>query len=326
MAGRRCARALVALLLSLALAACGLLSPEPEAEAEPRGKVDDPVVEPVAETVVEPEAEPALLPKPVADYTWDELSQIAGLIEAAGSVEEGRGVAQEFGLLDADGSVTTQTLLLELPNGVVCDVHIVGILHDERSDGTGRAGITFMTGPIDVRAMNPDQVEEGGWEASELRAWLDSEGMQMLPQDLAGAIVPVRKATNNVGITNSADSVTVTDDRLWLFSAREVCGEIGWFRDEFGGRFSYLDSVLNAEGEQYEGLEQLGVRHDTDPNHVLALTLAGQRCPWWYRSPYPLNANDASDPGVFYQVMASGFPSSVGQANVAAGVVVGFCL
>ena len=304
----------------LALSVVGCAGRTAEEEAVP----EDATAEPEAVTVVE--EEPELSFAPFDQYTWDELAQIAERIESASSEEEGRAVAAEFGLIEADGTITRQTRQLELPNGVVCDVRVVGILHDNRSDGQGRAGITFMTGPIDVQAMNDGAVSAGGWEASGMRAWLAADGMALLPEDLSALIVAVDKPTNNVGVTNTADSVSLTSDSLWLFSPREVCGEIGWFGDEFGGGFSYMDSVLNAEGEQYEAFAEAGVAGETDPNHVLAFTIGGEKCPWWYRSPYPLNANDTSDPGVFYQVMASGYPSSVGQANVAVGVVVGFCL
>ena len=314
----RAVRAVIAAVLALSLVACGGKTPGKGSEdSEPAG---EPVVEPV---VVEEEI---LSPKPFGEYSWDELRQIANLIEQAPSEEDGRAVALEYGLISEDGTISSQTRQLDLPNGVICDVRIVGILHDERSDGQGLAGITFMAGPIDVQAMNPSPVAAGGWEACEMRSWLASDGMSLLPEDLSSAIVSVRKATNNVGITNTYESVTFTDDALWLFSPHEVCGDLSWFSDEFGSRFTYMDSVINAEGAQYEAFAEGGVTGESDPGDMLVLPLMGQKCPWWYRSPYPLNANDASDPGVFYQVMASGYPSSVGQADVAVGVVVGFCL
>ena len=318
-----------AALLTVALVGCGQTGP-----SEEPAQGEQPTVVTISEEPADPSAEPSeaptgdvdLVPRAFDEYSWDELAGIARLIEAAGSVDEGRAIAAEYGLIEADGTITTQTRTISLANGVECDVRVVGILHDELADGSGLAGITFATGAIDVQPMNGSAVAAGGWEACELRSWLASDGLALFPQDLAGLIVPVSKATNNVGVTNTSDSVTLTSDALWLFSPREVCGEIDWFADEFGGGFAYMDSVLNAEGQQYEAFAQAGVAASTDPNHVLATTIGGQKCPWWYRSPYPLNANDTSDPGVFYQVMSSGYPSSVGQADVAVGVVVGFCL
>ena len=59
---------------------------------------------------------------------------------------------------------------------------------------------------------------------------------------------------------------------------------------------------------------------------TLALTYRGQAWPWWYRTPYPYVFMGRGDSGSFFQVTATGFPSSVGLASSASGVVLGFCL
>jgi alkylhydroperoxidase family enzyme len=66
------------------------------------------------------------------------------------------------------------------------DVRLAGILHDDRSDGQGRAGLAFMTvGALDIRPMNDEDTVEGGWEGSVLRSWLNGEAREMLDDDLA---------------------------------------------------------------------------------------------------------------------------------------------
>lgn len=259
-------------------------------------------------------------------YTWEELSEIAALLSEASSDEEADELASTYNVSVGSSREITLT------DGTTATLLVVGIRHDERSDGTGMAGLTLMLSQIATESMNTSDVCAGGWESSELRAWLVDEGLALLPEDLASLIVPVDKLTNNVGVTNDTASVTVTSDTLWLFSAAEVCGEITWFYDEFGDPgsdtgwvdFSVYDELLSLEGSQYEYFEDMCVTQSSDPNDVLALT-SSSTTPWWYRSAYPYSF-DGSDSGCFYQVMGSGYPASIGTASSSAGVVVGFCL
>lgn len=267
-------------------------------------------------------------PAGFADYSWEELSQVAALIAAAESDEAGAQVAAEYGVFVGDARP------LELADGTVVEARVVGLRHDSRSDGQGRAGITLMLSPVALRPMCELPSSRGGWEASSLRAWLADEGLALLPADLASVVVPVAKATNNVGVTADPASVSVTSDLLWAFSAVEVCGTLTWFSDEFGSTptalngyvdFPALDALLCAEGAQYEYFASAGVTCGSDPSGVLRLAYGGSEASWWYRTPYPYSF-DGSDAPYFYQAMASGYPASVGMADVPAGVVVGVCL
>ena len=167
---------------------------------------------------------------------------------------------------------------------------------------------------------------EGGWEKSALRSWAASEGKALLPAELSSRLVAVGKATNNVGVTEDAAAVTVTTDELWCFSAVEACGPVTWFADEYGPTMSSYDALVDAEGSQYAYFASRGVTGSTGLSDVLALTYRGQAWPWWYRTPYPYVFMGRGDSGSFFQVTATGFPSSVGLASSASGVVLGFCL
>ena len=85
-------------------------------------------------------------------------------------------------------------------------------------------------------------------------------------------------------------------------------------------------SILDAEGSQYAYFASRGVTGSTGLSGALALTYRGQAWPWWYRTPYPYVFMGHGDSGSFFQVTATGFPSSVGLASSASGVVLGFCL
>ena len=308
------------LVVACVLVGCTMPSVSDSAQQEPT---------PAEES--EPEPEP-LRKKPLNDYSWDELHQISELIAAEGEPEAQREVAKSFGLVEEDGSLTRQTKQILLDDTRALDVRLAGICHDDRADDKGKAGLTFMTvGGIDLLAMNDEAKIDGGWEASALRARLANEQKARLAKDLVAVLVPVRKLTNNVGLTESFESVTATDDELWVFSVHEVCGDVVWDIEEFRGRRGGedVDGLLNAEGVQYEAFAQEGVTGESDPNHFLSLADSTGTSPWWYRTPYPFDfssyGNTGSN-GYFYQVMDSGFPQSLGSPEVPASVVVGFCV
>ena len=275
-------------------------------------------------------------PKPIErkalnDYSWDELSRISLEIGQAPSDEEGRATAAKYGLLESDGSLTRQTKQLVLNETRALDVRLAGIRHDDRSDGTGKAGLTFMSvGGLALRPMNEGQTIDGGWEASALRAWLAGEGKAMLEPELQAVLVPVNKLTNNVGITDDPASVTPTSDALWVFAAHEVCGDIFWDADEFFYQRGNedVDGLVNSEGPQYEAFAQAGVTQTSDPSGMLSLANSTGKSPWWYRTPYPFDwlIDNTGSNGFFYQVRESGYPESLGSPEVPASVVFGFCV
>lgn len=286
--------------------------------------------EPAGEAPADAEGEAGGVdPGDPSSYGWEDLAAISRMVEEAGE-DGGLEVARRYGLVEADGSLAPATWRLALSDGTTCQVRLVGVLHDERADGGGRAGLTFCLSTLAMRPMNDTQTTDGGWEGSGLRSWLSTEGMALLPDDLRGLVVPVTKLTNNVGVTSDEASVTATADSLWLFSAHEVAGDVDWFWHEFGdgrgvGGYAYLDDLLNLEGSQYQGFAEAGVSSREAPDGVLAATWAGAPCAWWYRSAYPFDFAQTGE-GYFFQVMASGYPDSIGRADESAGVVCGFCL
>ena len=102
--------------------------------------------------------------------------------------------------------------------------------------------------------MNSTDTNAGGWEASQMRAYLNGDWRTQLPQDLDAVIVPVDKLSNNVGETDAVSAVTTTSDALWLFSLSELAGAVPAGRTGEGyGLFEegYVD-VLDAAGDVYK--------------------------------------------------------------------------
>ena len=304
-------------------------SPQDPATQTPQNKPKPEETEPAAPA--EPEVRAS-----VQEYSWDELSQISALISAAGSDADATEIAIRYHLCNADGTLDgTQTKQIVLADGTSVTMQVLGFNHDERADGTGRAGITFGScGIVGTHAMNESDTTSGGWRDSSLRSWMNGDLVAQLPDDVAGAIVPVTKLSNNVGVTSDSASVTQTTDALWLFSASEVCGPLDWFVREYGAEpspytdyvdFAAYDALLSSEGEQYEYFSAADVTASSDPRGVLELTYGGAGVAWWYRTAYPYSFT-GQDASYFYQVMASGYPGTTGLASEPAGVAVGLCL
>lgn len=264
------------------------------------------------------------------EYSWQELSDIAGLIAAAPSDEEGRAVASQHGIEVGD------TRTLTLGDASVVELRVVGIRADERADGGGVAGLTLMTSPIAVRPFSDDK-NEGGWESSDLRSWLAGEGASLLPDELVSRVVPVLKVTDNVAVrygdSGAVEALTTTADALWAPSVSEVCGEVDWFAREYGTTpsasseyvdFRPYDEALSAQGEQYEYFSDAGV-DGSSTSGALVMAYGGAACNWWYRTSYPY-ALEGWEQRMVYQVMSSGYPGMTSGPSEEAGVVVGLCL
>ncbi|WP_028264287.1 DUF6273 domain-containing protein [Atopobium fossor] len=264
--------------------------------------------------------------KSLANYSWTELSQISKEIAAAPTNDEARSVAQAYKLIDENNVLSDEEVQFELSDGSVVSAQLVGICHDDKADGSGKAGLTFVTKQaLDQRAMNVGGDNAGGWEASEMRSWLASTELPKFPAELRSAIVPVKKATNNAGGARDASAVSTTDDELWLLSASEVCGKIDWFTHEYGNQYAYLDDVVNAEGTQYERYVHEGITPHLDPSGTLAKSFQEQKSAWWYRSAF-FFVYEGLEHRYFYNVLPTGYPYGYSAPNESLGVVVGFCI
>ena len=248
----------------------------------------------------------------VDDYTWEELSAISAEIAAASDEDEAIEIAKTYNLVNEEGTLNgTQSKTIRLTNGTEISVQIVGFAHDDKSDGSGKAGITFMF--VDAIAkinMNSTSGNAGGWASSEMRSWLAFEGKELLPEELQNVIVAVNKLTNNVGETESTSSVTTTSDELWLFSYTELAGK---------SNASYA-AILNAEGSQYKLFRDLNIQYASS-NYILKKAYQSSASSyWWQRSPNPDGSKS------FMRVDSSGIPNNSGLAYYSNAVVPGFCI
>lgn len=250
----------------------------------------------------------------VNDYSWDELSKVSAEISEASSEGDAIEVAKKYNLTTADGKLDgTQTKSITLSDGTDANVRITGFWHDDKTNG-GKAGITFIFKDAIARHdMNSSNSNSGGWKDSQMRAWLASDGINMLPDDLKGVLIEVDKKTNNVGETESTASVSTTSDKLWLYSATELCGKVDW------SSTSAYNDIINAEGAEYKLYRDMSV-NSAGSNGILVKWFEGDSCNWWGRSPRPNLSGD------FCVVTYVGIPRGSGNASFSGGVVPGFCI
>ena len=250
----------------------GQKQPEPTAP-EPAQQASEPQVTP--EPDPEPEATEVAVRASVEDYSWDELSQIADMIAGAKDQSSALEIEKKYNLVSAAGTLDgTQAKTLQLSDGTSVKMRIAGFRHDQRSDGSGVAGITFLADSIvSVRPMNtPERVD---WSQTSLRAGLNGEFLGLLPDELSGKVVEVKKQTNRASDFSSQEE---TDDKVWLLSYFELVGEVSASSSRSG--------VYNPEGTQYQMFSDLGGQWEGTNE---AFMVSGECANWWLRSPDPAN-------------------------------------
>ncbi|MGO5382717.1 DUF6273 domain-containing protein [Collinsella sp. LCP19S3_B7] len=165
---------------------------------------------------------------------------------------------------------------VKLTNGKTLTYRIIGINHDDLADGSGKAGLTFLTTSTNISSrMNATDTNAGGWEKSELRAKINSgEIWNLMPSDFQSKVKPVRKLTNNVGgdSANKDAAVATTVDKLFLLSYSEIVPTSYWAES---------DPWTSSEGTQYEAFKG-NVTNNYSSNDCLVF--GGY---WWERSVTP---------------------------------------
>lgn len=193
----------------------------------------------------------------VDNYSWKDLKVIADEIAAAKDEESATGIAKKYHLVGEDGYPSAASYkTVKLKSGMESKAYIVAFNHDDRSDGKGKAGITFIFGetPLLMSSMNQDGSNSGGWKDSDLRKELGKEVLADMPKDLKNSIVKVKKLTNNEGVTTDASSVTETNDSVWIPSVTELFSKDD-LESQLGSSFEDLSDcypVYEAEGAPYD--------------------------------------------------------------------------
>lgn len=152
---------------------------------------------------------------------------------------------------------------VELSNGETLTLQIYDFNHDDRSDGKGKAGITF--GSKNVLAttyqMNETNTNVGSWKESKFRVSDVPDIWDLLPSDLSANILEVTKTTT---AGNVSTSIVSTSDKIFIPAMVEVGGSIEGYD-------------YSVEGELYPIFSNNNSRIKKDADGVAHT--------WWLRSP-----------------------------------------
>lgn len=127
-------------------------------------------------------------------------------------------------------------------DGVEYQIAIIGKHHDEYSDGTGKAPITFQLRDCygtDAQ-MNAAGTNAGGWGASEMRNIHLPAILSAMPTDVKAAIREVNKLT----AVNSV--ITTTADKLFLLSQVEVVNSTAYSTPGEGTQYKFYANGRSA--------------------------------------------------------------------------------
>lgn len=175
---------------------------------------------------------------------------------------------------------------------------IMGFNHDDKADGSGKAGITFGLKNLmaSTRAMNSSNTNSGGFTGSAMYTWLTGTLLPALPSDLQAVLKSVNKKTS---AGNQSSTINTNAMKVFLFSEVEIFGSTTY--------------SVSGEGSQYDYFA-------TAANRIKYLSNgAGSASNWWERSPI------ASSSVSFCRVGSDGNAYYYAASN-SRGVCFGFCV
>lgn len=161
------------------------------------------------------------------------------------------------------------TIDITLNTSEVIQMRIIGFNHDNKSDGSGKAGITLdMVDILDTSyRMNSTATNKSGWGSTEMRNTTIPTLFASLPTEWQTIIKYVSKTSSSGG---NSYNVHTTSDQIFFLSVIEV----------FGSDTTEIEMAQNGtkEGTQYE----YWAIHNTQSDRVKKQNEKGWF--WWLRS------------------------------------------
>lgn len=180
-------------------------------------------------------------------------------------------------------------------------VVILGFNHDNLTDGSGKAAITFGMKDLlaEKQKMNYQDTNGGSWKNMTLHNYLHNTVFAQLPQSLQDEIKTVDKKTS-IGATSS--SIITYGDKLFIPSYVEIYG--------------ITDEIYTDEGTQYDYWKT----HTDSTNKIKKLSNgSGAANSYWLRSP------NITGSVTFIMIDNFGFKGAV-DATILLGVSFCFCI
>ena len=180
-----------------------------------------------------------------------------------------------------------------LIGGTNYQIDIIGKNHDDYSDGSGKAPITFqMHNCYNTKyRMDNSNSNFGGWLLTEMKQTTMGNILSQMPVNIQNAI---RQVAKKYGIGSS--TISTSNDKLFLLSEIEI--------DNFA------NYAVQGEGTQYEYYQNGG---------SAVKTSNGASTQWWTRSAVRYNSEN------FCNVSAGGVVAWGASNTTPLGVSVAFC-
>ena len=207
--------------------------------------------------------EPLVYSRIFSENTPEQISAVSAKISEDGLTSAE--VAETYGWNIGD------TTTITLTTGEVIEMRIIGFNHDDKSDGTGKAGITLeMTHCLATKyQMNSTGTNKGGYAVSKMRTETLPTIKETLPEEWQSVIKMVDKKSANGGGSNYTEILTLSED-LFLLSAIETCqAGSAQAKDTEGFKYEYWVSNNSNNAKQF----------DSDKNGILDTFIS-----YWFRS------------------------------------------
>lgn len=136
-------------------------------------------------------------------------------------------------------------------NGADYQIDIIGKNHDDYSDGSGKAPLTFQMHDCYVTkyAMNSSDTNSGGWTSCAMRSKHLPAILALMPTEVQNGIREVNKLTS---AGNQSSTINTTADKLFLLSEIEVFGSIKYSKSGEGTQYDYYKAG-NSRVKNYNG-------------------------------------------------------------------------
>lgn len=139
-------------------------------------------------------------------------------------------------------------------NGVDYQIDIIGKNHDDYSDGSGKAPLTFQLHDCyaDAKQMNSTNTNNGGWTSCAMRSTHLPAILALIPTEVQNGIREVNKLTS---AGNQSATINTTADKLFLLSEVEIFGRSTYSKSGEGAQYDYYKAgnskVKNRNGSTF---------------------------------------------------------------------------
>ena len=122
-------------------------------------------------------------------------------------------------------------------NGADYQIDIIGKNHDDYSDGSGKAPLTFqMHDCYGEQKMNNSNTNNGGWTRCAMRQTRLPAILSQMPTEVQNGIREVNKLTS---AGSQSATINTTADKLFLPSEIEIFGKITYAKSGEGTQYDY---------------------------------------------------------------------------------------